>query len=100
MSTAIIESRAATLTVGTGSEAREIAARILAPSRPDTPFLVWLGGYRSDMSGTKAIELERFAHERGLGCLRFDYSGHGISGANSEMVRSRDGWKRARLRWR
>ncbi|WP_377291504.1 alpha/beta hydrolase [Rhizobium sp. SG2393] len=80
MSTATIESPAATLTVGTGSEAREIAARILAPSRPDTPFLVWLGGYRSDMSGTKAIELERFAHERGLGCLRFDYSGHGISG--------------------
>ncbi len=100
MSTAIIESRAATLTVGTGSEAREIAARILAPSRPDTPFLVWLGGYRSDMSGTKAIELERFAHERGLAACGSTIPATASRGANSEMVRSRDGWKRARLRWR
>ncbi|MDO6965531.1 alpha/beta hydrolase [Rhizobium alvei] len=41
--------------------------------------LVWLGGYRSDMSGTKAVELEAHAARQGLHCLRFDYSGHGAS---------------------
>jgi pimeloyl-ACP methyl ester carboxylesterase len=45
-------------------------------------MLVWLGGYRSDMTGTKAIELDRFAAENGLGCLRLDYSGHGASGGD------------------
>lgn len=44
------------------------------------PGFVWLGGYRSDMEGTKAIELDRWCGERGLGCTRFDYSGHGMSG--------------------
>lgn len=44
------------------------------------PGLVWLGGYRSDMLGTKAEFLDRFAHEKGLAFLRHDYSGHGESG--------------------
>ncbi len=80
MSDTIIDSHAETLSVGTGRSARPIAAQVLAPRRAGAPFLVWLGGYRSDMSGTKAIELERFAADKGFGCLRFDYSGHGISG--------------------
>ncbi|KPB02092.1 alpha/beta hydrolase [Ahrensia marina] len=42
--------------------------------------LMWLGGYRSDMEGTKAIELETYAKDRGLSCTRHDYSGHGQSG--------------------
>ena len=46
------------------------------------PGLVWLGGYRSDMMGTKAVELDRFAQSRGLECTRFDYSGHGRSGGD------------------
>ncbi|MDZ4095904.1 MAG: alpha/beta hydrolase [Paracoccaceae bacterium] len=42
--------------------------------------LVFLGGFRSDMTGTKAVWLEDWARARGHGFLRFDYSGHGASG--------------------
>lgn len=45
-----------------------------------SPGLVWLGGFKSDMRGTKAEALARFAEERGQASLRFDYSGHGESG--------------------
>ena len=44
------------------------------------PGLVWLGGYRSDMIGTKAEALDQWAAENGQSCLRHDYSGHGESG--------------------
>ncbi|MEO0543009.1 MAG: alpha/beta hydrolase [Pseudomonadota bacterium] len=43
------------------------------------PGLFWLGGYRSDMSGTKALALEAMAIENGFQSTRFDYSGHGES---------------------
>ncbi|MCW2315069.1 pimeloyl-ACP methyl ester carboxylesterase [Rhodoblastus acidophilus] len=43
------------------------------------PGLFWLGGYRSDMRGSKATFVDGFAAERGKPCLRFDYSGHGES---------------------
>jgi pimeloyl-ACP methyl ester carboxylesterase len=43
------------------------------------PVIVWLGGYRSDMTGTKAVVLEAHAQELGLPFIRFDYSGHGAS---------------------
>mgnify|MGYP002622427022 CR=1 FL=1 len=48
------------------------------------PTFVWLGGYRSDMAGTKAGALAEWARERGQGFLRFDYSGHGRSGGQFE----------------
>lgn len=44
------------------------------------PGLVWLGGYRSDMLGTKAERLDALAGELGVSFLRHDYSGHGESG--------------------
>jgi pimeloyl-ACP methyl ester carboxylesterase len=44
------------------------------------PGLMWLGGYRSDMSGTKAASLAAFAAEHDLQFTRHDYSGHGASG--------------------
>lgn len=44
------------------------------------PGLVWLGGFRSDMLGTKAETLDRWAHETGHAFIRHDYSGHGESG--------------------
>lgn len=44
------------------------------------PTIIFLPGFRSDMSGDKATSLAAFAAERGLGMLRFDYSGHGASG--------------------
>ncbi len=43
------------------------------------PWVVFLGGLRSDMTGTKAIFLEDWAKARGQAFLRFDYSGHGQS---------------------
>jgi len=43
------------------------------------PGIVFLGGFKSDMTGTKASTLDEFCHARGLGFLRFDYSGHGES---------------------
>ena len=43
------------------------------------PGVVFLGGFKSDMQGTKAIHLEAWAKARGQGFLRFDYSGHGES---------------------
>jgi len=43
------------------------------------PTIVFLPGFRSDMSGDKATSLAAFAAEHGLGMLRFDYSGHGAS---------------------
>jgi pimeloyl-ACP methyl ester carboxylesterase len=43
------------------------------------PGLVWLGGFKSDMTGTKAGHLARWAAQDGRAFLRFDYSGHGAS---------------------
>ncbi|MDF0600129.1 alpha/beta hydrolase [Psychromarinibacter sp. C21-152] len=43
------------------------------------PTVVFLGGFRSDMAGTKAVHLEAWAQARGQGFLRLDYSGHGES---------------------
>jgi pimeloyl-ACP methyl ester carboxylesterase len=47
-----------------------------------SPGIVFLGGFKSDMTGTKASTLDDFCHARGLGFLRFDYSGHGASGGD------------------
>ena len=46
--------------------------------------LFWLSGLKSDMASTKATELARFAREKGFGCTRFDYSGHGLSSGTFE----------------
>lgn len=43
------------------------------------PVVVWLGGFHSDMTGTKAQALADWAAGRGHGFLRFDYFGHGES---------------------
>ena len=44
------------------------------------PAVVFLGGFKSDMQGTKAVHLEDWARQSGRAFLRFDYSGHGESG--------------------
>jgi pimeloyl-ACP methyl ester carboxylesterase len=64
------------LPVGEGAARRAIAVRALPGSYPG---LFWLGGYKSDMKGTKAQALADWAAERGRACVRFDYSGHGES---------------------
>jgi pimeloyl-ACP methyl ester carboxylesterase len=67
------------LDVGRGELSRRIAVRKRPGVGPD-PGLVWLGGFMSDMGGTKAVALDQWAGAQGRACLRFDYSGHGESG--------------------
>jgi pimeloyl-ACP methyl ester carboxylesterase len=43
------------------------------------PGVVFLGGFRSDKEGTKALAMEAWARAEGRAFLRFDYSGHGSS---------------------
>src|SRR5258705_9617644 len=43
------------------------------------PTVVWLGGFRSDMAGTKAEALADWARAAGRAYLRFDYFAHGES---------------------
>lgn len=45
----------------------------------DVPQIVFLGGFKSDMNGTKALYLEEFCRAQGYGFVRLDYSGHGQS---------------------
>jgi pimeloyl-ACP methyl ester carboxylesterase len=48
------------------------------------PGVVWLGGFRSDMTATKATHLAAWAEGTGRAYVRFDYSGHGQSGGRFE----------------
>jgi pimeloyl-ACP methyl ester carboxylesterase len=67
------------LAVGTGQTVRPIAVR----QRPGAaPGLFWLGGFKSDMNGTKAQALDAWAQQHGRALTRFDYSGHGESGGS------------------
>src|ERR1700739_2802822 len=63
--------------VGSGNSARRIAVR---DRKGGQPGLFWLGGFNSDMKGTKALALDAWAAGHGRFCVRFDYSGHGESG--------------------
>jgi pimeloyl-ACP methyl ester carboxylesterase len=65
--------------VGEGTARRDIAVL----ERPGAaPGLFWLGGFRSDMAGSKANALDRYGATHGLAVTRFDYSGHGQSGGD------------------
>jgi len=81
-----VQAETGRLVVGEGAQAREIAFVALPASAAGAklPGLVWLGGFKSDMTGTKAMAIEQFARETGRACLRFDYSGHGQSGGDFE----------------
>ncbi|MGJ3647511.1 alpha/beta hydrolase family protein [Sphingomonas sp. GlSt437] len=52
-------------------------AKHLVPGR--APTVIFLPGYASDMTGSKALALEGWARERGQAFLRFDYRGCGAS---------------------
>jgi len=69
------------LEVGTGAEARRIAVRKQSGTAPG---VLWLGGFKSDMRGTKAEALAGHAARTGRAYVRFDYSGHGESGGRFE----------------
>src|ERR1700731_3872499 len=64
------------LHIGDGAARRGIAVRAQEGAPPG---LFWLGGYKSDMKGTKAVALADWAAGAGRACVRFDYSGHGES---------------------
>src|SRR5271163_2289779 len=63
--------------VGKDALARRIAVRARTGRAPG---LFWLGGFNSDMRGSKALALDAWAAEHSRACVRFDYSGHGESG--------------------
>ncbi len=67
------------LKVGQGAAARDIAIRSF-PGR--VPGIFWLGGFKSDMKGTKAEALAEHARKTGRAYTRFDYSAHGESGGD------------------
>lgn len=59
---------------------REDGERIAYTMRDGvSPGVVWLGGFKSDMSGTKAQALDAWAATSGHAFVRFDYFGHGQS---------------------
>jgi pimeloyl-ACP methyl ester carboxylesterase len=66
------------LEVGHGAKRRRIAYRL--NQNGDKVQLLWLCGFLSDMGSTKATAIAAWAEARGSGLLRFDYSGHGLSG--------------------
>ena len=56
------------------------------------PTVVWIGGFRSDMEGTKAVALDVAARERGWRFVRYDHFAHGQSSGD---------WRKATIgRWR
>ncbi len=55
------------------------AGKASAEEQPALPGLMFLGGFMSDMTGSKALALEAFARDRGQAFVRFDYRGHGAS---------------------
>jgi pimeloyl-ACP methyl ester carboxylesterase len=74
---AALDPEPAFIDVGKDRDRRQIAVR----ARPGSgPGLFWLGGFNSDMKGTKALALDAWAAEQGRASVRFDYSGHGESG--------------------
>src|SRR5258707_9889397 len=74
---ALNDQEPAFIEVGSGDGQRKIAVRARSGAAPG---LIWLGGFNSDMKGTKALALDSWAAEHHRACVRFDYSGHGESG--------------------
>lgn len=67
------------IVVGSGASERRIACLVERPDAAPGPGLMWLNGFKSEMTSTKASALAAFAAKRHLPMTRFDYSGHGQS---------------------
>ncbi len=63
----------------TNERGQKLAYHYIPPKDKTLPSVVFLGGFRSDMEGSKAMYLQDWAVRHGRGFLRFDYSGHGQS---------------------
>ncbi|MCF3932287.1 alpha/beta hydrolase [Acuticoccus sp. M5D2P5] len=72
----------------------ELAVRITAG---EDPTILWLGGFRSDMLGSKAAALAEWGAANGRRVVRFDYRGHGESGGRFEDLALSDWLADARL---
>lgn len=59
-----------------------IAYRKTEGTSKTLPAVMFMGGFRSDMTGTKAAYLEERCRARGQTFVRYDYSGHGQSGTD------------------
>ncbi len=57
-------------------------AFVHSPGR--TPGVMFCGGFKSDMTGSKALALEKHFAEQGHAFTRFDYTGHGASSGDFE----------------
>ncbi|HRO32528.1 MAG TPA: alpha/beta hydrolase [Brevundimonas sp.] len=58
----------------------------------DGATVVWIGGFRSDMEGTKALALDAAARQGGWNYVRYDHFAHGVSSGD---------WRQATIgRWR
>ncbi|WP_035441741.1 carboxylesterase [Asticcacaulis sp. YBE204] len=68
----------------TGSDGTGIAYRRLTG---DGPTVLWLGGFKSDMTGSKAQALADAARSEGWDFLRFDYAAHGASSGTWDNAR-------------
>ena len=71
------------INLGKKNSQRRIAVLKNAGSQPG---LMWLSGFKSDMSGSKAVALAEFGDQRGQEVVRFDYSGHGQSSGSFEQA--------------
>lgn len=76
------EPTAERFSLGEGGAAREIA---VLRREGRGPCVVWLGGFLSEMTATKATAIDQWAARTGRAMLRFDYSGHGASGGSFEV---------------
>lgn len=77
----MIETTPQMLTVGDGDAARRIA---VLRQDGESPGVVWMQGFMSDMVSTKATALAEWAERQGIALTRFDYSGHGQSEGDFE----------------
>ena len=83
------------LEIGQGVR-RRIAYRFDAGTSEESPAIVWLSGFLSDMASTKVAYLSNWAAANGYAMLRFDYSGHGLSGGDIEQASVGDWLEEAR----
>ena len=67
------------LDVGALPDRRRIAYLRQSGAAEGNAGVVWLCGLKSEMTSTKATAVAAWAVEKGIPCLRFDYSGHGQS---------------------
>jgi pimeloyl-ACP methyl ester carboxylesterase len=67
------------MTVGHGADCRRIAHILTTSDRAGRAGVVWLPGFKSEMTSTKASAIAAWAEREGRTSLRLDYSGHGQS---------------------